>query len=202
MELADLATEAAIAIAKQYDWRPLTRFASVTGNGTDTAFALPDDYDRMMQKGEIHSASWSLYRYLPARDLDQWLDFQTYLTPGVPGYWIALGGKLQILPAMGPSEQAKFYYQTKNIVTAGTGATKPAFDKDDDTFALSERVLTLSLIWRWKAQKGREYAEDLRNYEIALSEEIGSDKGPRVFAVARGPSRSLDTRLSYPGPLG
>ena len=202
VEFADLVTEAATAIAKQYDWQALTRFASVTGNATDTAFALPPDFDRMMQKGDIHSATWSLYRYLPARDLDQWLDFQTFPAAGVPGYWIVLGDKLQILPIVGSGDQAKFYYQTKNFVTAATGAAKSAFDKDDDAFVLSERLLTLALIWRWKAMKGREYAEDMRNYEIALSEEIGADKGPRVFAASRKPRYSLDTRLAYPGPLG
>ena len=66
---------------------------------------------------------------------------------------------------------------------------------------LPERLLTLGLIWRWRAQKRQEYAEDLRNYEIALSEEIGRDKGSQIIAVgaARWPGR---VGTSYPGPLG
>jgi hypothetical protein len=46
-----------------------------------------------------------------------------------------------------------------------------------------------------------EYAEDLQNYEIALSQEIARDRGARIISV--GPQRySGNVSMPYPGQLG
>lgn len=201
IEVADLANEAATAIMKANDWQALTKLGTVTGDGTALAFNLPSDYDRFPVKQALHSSRWELYHFVPALDLDQWLDFKTYLTVGVPGYWTLLGGQLQIQPVISNNETAQFYYISKEIVRDAGGTLKTAFDKDTDTFLLPERLLTLSIIWRWRAQKRLDYGEDMRNYEIALSEEIGRERGPRMFAA--GSQRyQFDTRYAYPGPLG
>lgn len=201
-ELADLANETAAAIAKVNDWQALTRLATLQGDGSATAFTLPTDFDRMPVKSDVHSGSWQYYRYRPARDLDQWLDFQTYLTMGVPGAWIILDGQMNVRPAMGVSEQAKFYYVSTSYAKSAQGVAQTAFKADDDTFVLDGRLLTLGLIWRWRAQKRQEYAEDLRNYEIALSEEIGRERGSRVLTIGGRSGSGLDVRMAYPGALG
>jgi hypothetical protein len=61
--------------------------------------------------------------------------------------------------------------------------------------------LTLSIIWRWRASKRLEYAEDLKNFEIAMSEETARDKGSRILVV--GAQRTpYGLRIAYPGQLG
>lgn len=200
MELADLATETAVSIAKAHDWQTLTTLATLTGDGSDTAFDLPSDYDRMINDGNVHSATFSTGIFRRAADLDEWIYLQDNLPTGVPGNWIVLGGQMQILPAMASTETARFYYVSNKIIT-GEGGTKVAFTADQDEFLLPERLLTLGLIWRWRAQKRMEYSEDMQNYEIALSEEIKRDKGARILkiGVQRYPA---NVRLAYPGTLG
>lgn len=199
-ELAELATETAVDIAKQHDWRTLTKLATITGDGAALAFDLPEDYDRMPVKAAVHSATWEQWRYEPARDLDQWQDILTFAGSGLPGWWIILGGQFQITQGnsvpLGVGTQAKFYYISNQIV-----AGKTAFTADADEFVLSERLLTLGLIWRWRAQKRQEYGEDMKNYELALEKEIAHDKGSRILAT--GPLRVRgDFREAYPGALG
>lgn len=71
-----------------------------------------------------------------------------------------------------------------NQLIAFEGAlSKSTFTQDDDVFILSERLLTLSLIWRWRAQKRQAYDEDLTNYETALATASGSDKGARILVA-------------------
>lgn len=201
LELSDLATETATAIAKAHDWQALMKLCTLTGDGSKVAFDLPPDYDRMPKKVAVHSGSWDRWRYEPVRDLDQWQDLKTFGGTGLPGWWIMLGGQMQISTGNGlgiaDGETAQFYYLSNSVTDTG----KPAFSADAEKFVLPERLLTLGLIWRWRAQKRQEYAEDLRNYEIALSEEIGRDKGSQIIAVgaARWPGR---VGTSYPGPLG
>lgn len=198
MELADLANEAATDIAKAHDWQALTKRFDAVGDGTTVTFPLPSDYDRMLKKGDVHSTKWLWARFLPARDLDQWLDLMSWLTVGNPGYWIILNDEFNVWPRMAADEKATFYYISKYLTTNA----KPQFDADADEFALDERLLTLSVIWRWRAQKRLEYAEDMRNFEIALSKAIADDKGSQII-YGRGFRRlGYDTRVAYPGALG
>lgn len=194
MELGEIATEAAIGIMKARDWQALTTLKTQAGDGTTTSFALPTDYDRMPLGTKIYS-SGSRVPLIPVRDLDQWQEFQITSVVGAPGYWVILGGQLQILPAMAASETARYYYVSKYIATG-----KAAFTADSDVFLLSERLLSLAIIWRWRALKRLEYSEDLKNYEIAFSEEAGRDKGARILTVGRART-SDDTTIAYPGTI-
>lgn len=196
MEIADLATETAVAIAKAHDWQALTKLATLTGDGEAIAFNLPTDYDRMLIKSKVHSIRFRTAVFRAARDLDEWLFFNDYLTTGTPGNWVILGGQMQIFPAMPVDETARFYYMSNQIVAGN----KTAFAADADAFVLSERLLTLGLIWRWRSQKRAEYAEDLSNYEIALSEEISRDKGSHVITVGQQRYRS-DVNFAWPGQI-
>lgn len=196
MEMADLANEAAVEIAKAHDWQALTKLATLTGDATTIAFPLPTDYDRMLIKSQVHSKAFRTAMFTPARDLDNWLYLNDFLVTGTPGNWVILGAQMQIFPAMSAAETARFYYITNQIVS---GAQK-GFTADGDTFVLPERLLTLGLIWRWRSQKKLEYAEDMSNYEIALSEEISRDKGSRVITVGRQ-RMSSGVPQAWPGQI-
>lgn len=197
LELGELATEAAVDIARAHDWQKLLTLATIPGDGVTIAFDLPSGYDRMPKKEQIHSATWRTANFRKVRDLDEWIYLQQTAIAGTPGSWILLGGKLQIFPAMPASEAAKFYFLTNKIIN---GAAAAAFTADADTFDLSERVLALALIWRWRAQKRMEYAEDMANYELALSQEIAKDRGSNVLTVGatRVPSGVMTT---FPGVI-
>ena len=61
---------------------------------------------------------------------------------------------------------------------------------------LPERLLTLSLVWRYKELTGLEYGEDQQNYEIALAQEQTRDRGSYVL---RQPTRSIAGNTAYYG---
>lgn len=195
-ELRVLANEAIRDIAEAHDWQRLTTLATITGDGSETEFAFPTDYDRMALKTTLAGADSNL-DLVRATDLDQWAWFQNHPGPMVPGYWIALGGGLQVNPAPATGITYSYYYISRNIVSNG----KAAFDADGDEFLLPERLLTLSLIWRWRAFKRQEYAEDLHNFEVAQAKAIAKDKGSRIMVVGRTRIPG-DVRIAYPGPLG
>lgn len=180
-ELRTQANKTAKAILKGYDWQKFTALQTMTGNGVTTSFSLPTDYDRMVLKSNVLTSQFAT-PLRKARDVDEWLDLQLRPFAGAPGSWIIIGGTMQILPALATGVTAKFYYIKNKIVTGGT---KTEFTADADTFDLPERLITLGTIWRWRAQKRRDYAEDMRNFELALAEEMTRDKGSRVITVGR-----------------
>lgn len=199
VELQAIANDAAKAIAKAHDWRKFTTLQTHAGDATKTAFDMPSDYDRMPLKAAVYLTS-SKQQMTPVLDLDQWLRNRLESFIGVVGEWIILGGQMQIYPAMGSTDSAKFYYQSNKIITQDGGTTKAAFTADTDTFRLDERMLSLEIIWRWRAMKGLEYAEDLQNAEIAKAQEIARDKGSRILTIgkARMPD---DATYAYPFAL-
>lgn len=200
LELSDLVQEAAVDIAKAFDWQALLVLAEHQGDGATVAFDFPAGYDRMPVKGNIHSATWQQSGYRPARDRDHWINLQTYLSAGTPGFWIVLDNQMQIYPPMGPSEKAKYYFITSEIAKSASGDGKKVITADDDVFKLDERLLTLSLIWRWKEQKGLEYSEAMANYERALAQIGGTDKGKRILSVG-SPRPLTDADLAFPGTI-
>lgn len=195
-EIRVQANRSAVAIMKAYDWQRLTTRATITGDGSDMSFPLPTDYDRMAMKTNLASSASNI-DLVKATDLDQWDYFNNHFSTPTPGYWMVLGGEMQIKPAPALGVVHSYYYISRNVVSGN----KAAFTADADELVLPERLLTLSMVWRWLASKRMEYAEAMRNFEIALSEEITSDKGSRILTVGR--SRvPYNVRNAYPGPLG
>jgi hypothetical protein len=195
-ELRVQANKSAVAIMKAYDWQALTKRATITGDGSAGSFNLPTDYDRMVLKTNLASTASNI-DLVKATDLDQWDYFQNHFSTTVPGRWIVLGGALQVAPAPGNGIVHSYYYISKNVVSG----SKPTFTADTDTFVLPERLLTLSIIWRWRASKRLEYAEDMQNFNIAFGEETATDKGSRVL-VAGKQRVPYNVKAAYPGPLG
>lgn len=181
VECQYLANEVAEDIAKSNDWQKFTKLYTMTGDGVAGEFALPADYDRMTQGVGVHSSTWFNRRYENAETLDRWLDLRI-LAPGFPpGYWIIQNNLFQIIPAVATGDDAQYYYQSNLIVRPASGDDKAEFTRDDDSFILPERLLTLGIIWRWKAMKGQPYAEDLQSFETALAQEQTRDRGARVI---------------------
>jgi hypothetical protein len=200
VELTALCDEAATDIAKRHDWQKLLTLNTQAGDGSDTTFDLPSDYDRMPVKARVFQTSTSR-SMMPVTDLDIWLENTLQSGTAPFGEWIILGGQINIRPALGASDSAKFYYVSKNIVDPASGSNHAVpFTLDTDVFVLPERLLTLGLIWRWRQMKGLDYAEDMNSFEIALAQEIARDKGSRMIAIGR--ARIPDgVELAYPGTI-
>jgi hypothetical protein len=150
----------------------------------------------MAKKTNLASSSTNV-DLVKAEDLDQWDYFMNHMSTTTPGYWIVLGGELQVMPAPSSGVVHSYYYISRNCVSG----SQAAFTADTDTFLLPERLLTLSIIWRWRASKRLEYAEDMRNFEIAFGEETATDKGSRILIAGRQ-RVPYNVQTAYPGPLG
>lgn len=200
LEMADLATEVARDIAKSNDWQALTKLHTITGDGTTTAFPLPTDYDRMLIHANVIDTNNFAWGYSRITDINDWIWVTERELQALPGSWILFDNQFQFVPAPASGATAMFPYISKNVVTIETtGEGSTTFTADADTFNLSERLLTLGLIWRWREQKRLDYGADQANFEKAFAELAGRDKGSRIFRT--GPLR-FPASLSYPYPLG
>jgi len=195
VEMRDLVQDVAADIAQAAEWRGLTKIGTLTGGPN---FLLPADYDRMcVGQGMQDQGGW-FWGYLPFGDVTDYLMAVNGQVPTLnPGGWIILDGQFKFWPA--PTGTATYPYISRNFVRDVDGVTlKPAFTADADTFVLNERLLTLGLIWRYRAQKGLEYAEDMQTYSTALDQATNNDKGARVLRPDRI-GRMVNGRVAYTG---
>lgn len=201
-EICDLANEVVTEIIKAHDWRSLTKQQDMVGDGVTTAFDLPIDYDRMPKNADVGRMNWYTWGYVDAPSLNFWNDLVNGLASPSPGYWIMLGGQMQFIPPISSGTTAEYYYISKAAIVDGdTSVKKNSFTKDNDTFVLDERLLTLGLIWQWRAMKRLDYSEDMRNYEIRIDQISAEDKGARVIRLG---NNLIDYNASwaYPRSLG
>jgi hypothetical protein len=190
IEMRDLVQDVAVDIAKSAEWRKLTKIGTLTG---PAPFLLPADYDRMLVgQGMQDQTNW-FWGYYPFATVSEYmLAINSQIALPRPGGWIILGGEFKFYPA--PSGVATYPYISKYIVNNGTHET---FNADTDTFVLSERLLTLGLIWRYRAQKGLDYTEDMATYGLALAQEQNNDKGGRVTRFGNPMAYFPGARIAY-----
>ncbi len=92
------------------------------------------------------------------------------------------GGHLLITPTPAASHTLAFEYLSKNWILGVDGTTyKQYFTLDTDTILLPEDLVLLGLRWRWKKEKGFDYAEDFRTYEAQVKEELGRNGGKETL---------------------
>lgn len=202
VELCDLINEVAAEIVDYADWQAMTKVHTITGDGETTEFALPDDYGRQLVRSDIQDLDNWAWGYTRITDINDFL-YQSRLgfTP-FPGGWILYDNNIQFAPAPASGRTATYPYLTANFATAtDTLEGKAVFSADTDTFALSDRLLTLGLVWKWREMKKLDYTGDQEAFNAALSDAAAKDKGSRIYRSGRRlPMRG--TYAAWPWELG
>mgnify|MGYP001576058818 CR=1 FL=1 len=106
------------------------------------------------------------------------------------------GGKLLVNPAPPASDAWYFEYISQNWILGADGTTyKQYFTLDTDTILLPETLVLMGLRWRWKKEKGLDYAEDFRTYEFQIKDALGRDGGKTTLYMdgsnLRGPQPGI-----------
>lgn len=194
VELARVLNECAVRIGRAHDWEALKVLQTHTGDGTTSAYSLPSDYWRMPKEGQIWSTRWQ--RPMVHISNEDWLRLEIRDYDLVVGNWTLFGGQVQYRPALASNENTQWFYVSENIVAPSSGANKARFTADDDTFRLDDFVLEMELIWKWREQKGMEYAEDMATAVNALEQAITKDKGARI--ITQSSRRNVRAKVAYP----
>lgn len=195
LQIAGLLNEVCEDITSRWDWQAMSRevtFTTVAGEDQGNFYALlglsRDEFKKIVARtiynrttrleicGPVSAASWAaskamattgpLHRYRIRQD-KLWFD-----PPAVAGHSCA------------------FEVFTHLCVTAADGLTfRTKFEADTDTFALDERLLLAGLRWKWKAEKGLDYAEELVRYETFGANLSANDATKPVLRMdGSGPS--------------
>lgn len=201
VQLRILSFRAGYELARDHDWSVLVVRRSFTTTGTTPEPAEPPpDWQRFIDNGVIWNNS-RLWQMNGPVDTQTWQRNTVINTNPVPQLWRMLGGKLAIYPNTA-GETASYEYVSENWVNVNGGGTSFAnnWANDSDTARFTERLIELSLIWRWKRVKGLDYGEEMANFERAKESEIGSDRASSAVSLSM-PNRGELPNNYWPGQI-
>lgn len=170
----------------RHDWQVMTRVVEYTTvAGERQAGFLSADYDRMAAGHTLWDAGRDEQIYGPLSPTE-WAGIQQRGSGFINQYWRFIGRDVFLFPAMGAGQVLRFEYLGKNVIKAVDGTERARWEKDDDTSFLPEELITLCAIWKWKSGKGFAYAEDMRNYELALERYAGAEASMAPIVISDG----------------
>lgn len=86
-------------------------------------------------------------------------------------------GRLLMYPQPPAGDTVAFEFMSKNWCQSAANVGQESWSADTDTGVLSEDLMMLGIVWRYKQAKGFDYAEDFRTYETQVNDALGRDGG-------------------------
>lgn len=171
----------------EFDWPLLTRTQSFTASlaSLQSAPGKPTNFQRALAEtfwnqtkdrkinGPLNAEEWALAQ-------------GQSVTSSIQQYAMFRYDGLHIFPAPSTADTIAYDYIINTPIQAtGGGSYKTLFTADSDVYLLGDALLVLGVRWRYLADKGRDYAEAQKDYELALSAEYRAQRGAaRVLSIA------------------
>jgi len=200
LQLVELLEEEGHDLASRGPWQGITfeaTWATLASDDQGTVTSLATNGFSYIKNGTFWDRTSRLPVLGPLSDTE-WSALKGLGTTGSRYAYRIRGGKLIVNPTPTASLTWAFEYASRNFILAADGITyKSAFTLDTDTLLLPEELMTLGLRWRWKREKGLDYAEDMRTYETQVHDALGRDGGKRTLSMATG-GRTLGPGIFVP----
>jgi len=191
IQLLALANEEGEDLAARTQWTAMwkeqtfTQVAAALQGTIQGGIVSDGDYDYI-----LNDTMWNRTTSLPVLGPLNTMDWQTLQAFPVTGpyqqYKIEQG-KLYFDPAgANATDTIAFHYKTTSWCESSGGTGRSEWTADTDVGRLDESLMRLGLIWRWKKQKGLEYAEDFNTYERRVMNAIARDGGAPRLQLAGG----------------
>ena len=210
-QIVAFAQDAGRELLERVNWTNLDTAGKITGDGVSTLFQLPQDWVRFSPSdksphGALVSNKYPLVPLFGPINTEDLNLLKALPASTVRPVWRIIGGALEIWPALAgppvpnpkslPGEIVTFsYYSSFWISNAARTVLRAAFVADDDFCLINEDTIMKGSVWRWKAAKGLDYAEDFRTYELSLARNAGQQMTERVVSTTRKIAMGDDTFL-------
>lgn len=183
LEMLALANTSGQELAQAFPWQEITKQATFTSTAAYSQGLLENivvdgDYDRM-----VDNTLWNRSGILKATGpvtSAEWQADQAYAAASPFPKYRLWQGQLFIGPTLATSGDTwAFEYVSTNWCEGVNGTAQSAWTADTDVGILEENLMKLDTIWRWKASKSLEYADDLATFTDSFQMRTGQTTGAR-----------------------
>lgn len=198
LRLLSVANDEGKELAQRHDWQVLVNEAThttlatesqgliTTIAGADFLHIIPDTvYNR------------SLSRQLMPVTPRQWQQMKSNNITGPNLYYLLRGNYLRILPTPAAGDTLAFEWASKNWCETSGGTGQSEWGADSDVGRLSEDIMGLGVVWRWKRINGFDYAQEFQSYETQVQQAIARD-GVKPNLSLRGQTLSYGNNRNLP----
>ncbi len=202
LQMMALLEEEGNDLAKRGDWQGITFEAHLTTTAAEDQGAMTTIASNgfsYIKDETFWDRTDRLPVYGPLND-KEWQAQKAVVNTGPRYYYRIRGGELLVTPTPTASLDFRFEYVSKNWILAVDGVTyKNYFTADTDTLLLPEEIMLMGLRWRWKKEKGFDYAEDFRTYESQVGSALGRDGGKKTLSMSDDDCRTIGPGIFIPG---
>lgn len=173
-------TKTCKALSNRYDWQFLrSEFTFLTSSAAAQTGSTPDDFLRYVQNTMYNRTQRRHVRgpLSPA----EWQKYQADTTTPVFDNFYKRGNTIYITPTPQAGETIAFEYIKNAIGTNAAGADVARFENDDDVPFWNAELLTLGVVYRSRQAERLDYAEEMREFELAYADLVKQDGGRRVL---------------------
>lgn len=169
-----------------YNWRFAPVDLVITGDGSTTLWPLASDFEHIQLGNALWSQKYPSIPLTGPMSEVEILALKALPVNPLRPVWRLRGSKLEIWPALAAGEIVNGVYYSTNPILANDGVTtRLRWAADTDIARFPETILRNGLVWRWKASKGRDYAEDFRTYALDRDLKAAHEQGGRIVNTSR-----------------
>lgn len=172
VKLAEFINEAGQELVRRVDWGPLRRTATLTGTGTASDYQIAPDFDRLTMGMNV---AFGMNAVRGSLTPDEW--FSLVPTQGSPRYYYLKGTRLALYPYPAAGAAVRVQYQSSQWVNNGSGSSLTV---DNDTAMVPEDLIEMGAVWRWRRHVGKDFADQLAEFEAALVDRARGDSAVRL----------------------
>lgn len=183
-------------LVRAHPWQRLTKEKTITTTATETQTgAIPTDFSYFIPDSVFNRTRTR--RVMGPLTAHEWQAEKAILASVLFDAFRVRGNNFIVTPVPPAGETWAYEYISTYWVDTdadGTGDAT-AFSMDADTTLLSEELLVLGAIWRFRQAKGLDYAEPFRDYQMAFLDAAGRDGGKRTLDMSG--ARPRGARIPY-----
>lgn len=172
VKLAEFINESGRELVRRVDWGPLRKTATITGTGTATDYQIAPDFDRLTMGMNV---AFGMNAVRGSLTPDEW--FSLPPVEGAPRYYYLKGSRLAFYPYLASGAVVRVQYQSSRWVNNGAKST---LEVDSDTAMIPHDLVKMGAVWRWRRHIGKDFADQLAEFEAALVDRARGDSAVRL----------------------
>ena len=184
--LYQLAQEEGEELARYGDWRALRKEKTFTTVYAETQTDTPVPTDLA---GIIDETVWNRSarrKLIGPIDPVEWQQWKAQTTFPVTDGFTLRGTDWLMQPPPTAGQTIAYEYRSANWCQSSDGTAQSAWAADTDTGLISERLMRMGLVWRFKQARGLEWSIDHENYLSEVDGELNRDRPRKVHQMGGG----------------